>query len=64
MKRPQIGLTEKLEMKIPFCDLYFSQESTIFVNFENYISSNLKSIFLFRRGTNVVFTKNTDYELL
>ena len=51
MKRPPISLTEKLVLKIPFSDLYFSQESTVFVDFENNISYNLTSIFLFKEGT-------------
>ena len=56
MKRPPISLTEKLVLKIPFSDLYFSQESTVFVDFENNISYNLTSIFLFKGGTYVVST--------
>ena len=51
MKRPPISLTEKLALKIPFCHLYFSQESTVFVDYENNISYNLTSIFLFKEGT-------------
>ena len=47
MKVPPISLTEKLALNNPFCDLYFLQESSIFVNIENHISKKLMSIFLY-----------------
>ena len=43
MKVLPISLTEKLALNDPVCDLYFSQESTLFVNVKNHISDDLTS---------------------
>ena len=46
MKRPPISLTDKLALNNPFRDLYFFQESKVFVDVETCISDFLTSIFL------------------
>ena len=46
MKRPPISLTDKLALNNPFRDLYFFQESKVFVDVETCISDYLTSIFL------------------
>ena len=51
MKRPPISLTDKLALNDSYCDLYFFQETRVFVDVETYISDYLKSIFFSQKGS-------------